>query len=338
MHETILLTGGAGFIGTNLAYFLLEETDVSVVILDALTYAGNRVNLEGIEINPRCTFIQGRIENKELVEHICEKFYISGIINAAAETHVDRSIMSAAPFVQANVVGTQVLLDAALNFDLRYVQVSTDEVYGSLGSEGSFTESSPLKPSSPYSASKAAADLLVQSFVTTYGVSASITRCSNNYGAYQFPEKLIPLMICNAMEDKPLPVYGSGENVRDWIHARDHARAVWAAYECGNPGEVFNIGARSERKNIDVIQAILAILGKPESLIHYVKDRPGHDFRYAIESGYAEQRLEWKPRVSFEEGLRETVEWYVANTAWLAAVRSGGYREYYTRQYGASRA
>lgn len=338
MHETILLTGGAGFIGTNLAYLLLEETDASVVILDALTYAGNRMNLQDIEVHPRCTFIHGRIENTELVEHICEQFDITGIINAAAETHVDRSIISAAPFVQANVVGTQVLLNAALNFDLRYVQVSTDEVYGSLGKEGSFTESSPLKPSSPYSASKAAADLLVQSFVTTYGVSASITRCSNNYGAYQFPEKLIPLMICNALEDKPLPVYGSGENVRDWIHARDHARAVWAVYERGNPGEVFNIGARSERKNIDVIQAILAILGKPESLIHYVKDRPGHDFRYAIESGYAERRLDWKPRVSFEEGLRETVEWYVANTAWLAAVRSGGYREYYTRQYGASQA
>jgi dTDP-glucose 4,6-dehydratase len=334
MPETILLTGGAGFIGSNLAYLLLEESDARVVILDALTYAGNRMNLRGIESNPRLNFIRGSIENAELVEYLCGHFSVTGIINAAAETHVDRSIHSAAPFVQANVVGGQVLLDAAVKFGLRFVQISTDEVYGSLGAEGEFTEASPLRPSSPYSASKAATDLLVQSFVTTYGLNASITRCSNNYGPYQFPEKLIPLMICNALDDKPLPVYGNGANVRDWIHALDHARAVWATYRSGNPGEVFNIGARSEQRNIDVVRAILAILGKPESLITHVKDRPGHDFRYAIDPTYAETRLGWKPQAVFAEALRETVEWYVANPDWLAAVRSGAYREYLAKQYG----
>ncbi|GAB1430149.1 dTDP-glucose 4,6-dehydratase [Ignavibacteria bacterium] len=336
MSETILLAGGAGFIGSNLADYLLAESDADIVILDALTYAGNLMNLRNIVNNTRLRFIHGHIENSEIVNHICTRYCISGIINAAAETHVDRSIHSAAPFVQANIVGTQVLLDAAVKYGLRFIQISTDEVYGSLGENGTFTESSPLRPSSPYSASKAAGDMLTLSFVATYGLRASITRCSNNYGAYQFPEKLIPLMICNALEDKPLPVYGNGNNVRDWIYARDHVRAIWAAYKFGEPGEVYNIGARCEMRNIDIVKMILAILDKPESLIKFTTDRPGHDFRYAIDPSYAEMRLGWKPQAVFADALKETVEWYINNDEWLTAARSGEYRNYYARQYGKS--
>lgn len=334
MSETILLTGGAGFIGSNLADYLLEESDANIVVLDALTYAGNLLNLRKIENSPRLHFIRGHIENDDLINHVCIKYGITGIINAAAETHVDRSIHSAAPFVQANIVGTQVLLDASIKYGLRFLQISTDEVYGSLDEHGAFTESSPIRPSSPYSASKAAADMLTLSFVATYGLRASITRCSNNYGAYQFPEKLIPLMICNALDNKPLPVYGNGNNVRDWIYARDHARAIWAAYRLGEAGEIFNIGARCEMRNIDIVKMILAILNKPESLIQFTADRPGHDFRYAIDPSYAEMRLGWKPQAVFADALQKTVEWYVNNGEWLAATRSGEYRNYYMRQYG----
>ncbi len=334
MTETMLITGGAGFIGSNLVHLLLEESDARIIVIDALTYAGNLMNLNIAIRNERFVFIRGRIENAELIDYICRNYRITGIINAAAETHVDRSILDSSSFIQSNIVGVQVLLDAAIKFGLRFVQISTDEVYGSLGDHGTFTENSPLRPSSPYSASKAAADLLVQSFVATHGLNASITRCSNNYGAYQFPEKLIPLMICNALENKPLPVYGSGANIRDWIHVRDHAQAVWAVYQHGRDGEIFNIGARCEQRNIDIVKAILEMLGKPESLIKFVKERPGHDYRYAIDPSYAESRLQWRPQSNFVEALRETVAWYVENTEWVNAARSGEYRDYYSKQYG----
>jgi dTDP-glucose 4,6-dehydratase len=338
MRETILVTGGAGFIGSNFIHYLLERTEHSVVNIDALTYAGNLENLTEVTKfeNGRYFFVHGSIQNKELVEHLCRTRGVTGIINFAAESHVDRSIMSAAPFVDTNVQGTLTLLEVARELGIgRFVQVSTDEVYGSLGEEGLFTEETPLTPNSPYSASKAAADMLVRAFVHTHGLPAIITRCSNNYGPYQFPEKLIPLMIANALEDKPLPVYGDGKNVRDWIYVEDHCAAVWAAYERGRAGEVYNAGGASEKTNIEVVRAILNTLGKPDSLIRYVADRPGHDRRYAIDFSKIERELGWRPKESFESGLQKTVEWYVANAKWLENVRSGAYKEYYARQYQA---
>ncbi len=335
MHETILVTGGAGFIGSNFVHFMLANTPHTIVNLDALTYAGNMENLGGVVAdNPRYHFVHGAIQNKELVEYVCRQYGVTGIINFAAESHVDRSIMSAAPFVDTNVQGTLALLEVAKSLKIRrYVQVSTDEVYGSLGAEGLFTEETPLQPNSPYSASKAASDMLVRAFVHTHGLPALTTRCSNNYGPYQFPEKLIPLMIANALEDKLLPVYGDGMNVRDWIYVEDHCSAIWAVYERGRVGETYNAGGASEKPNIEVVKTILHTLGKPETLIQYVGDRPGHDRRYAIDFSKIEKELGWKPKETFESGMKKTVEWYVANAEWLANVRSGAYKEYYAKQY-----
>lgn len=335
MSKTILITGGAGFIGSNFIRYLLETSDVTVVNYDALTYAGNLENLAGIEHNPRYSFAYGRIENTDLVRHVCKQYRVNGIINFAAETHVDRSIMNAQPFVDTNISGTLSLMTVAMELGLeRFVQVSTDEVYGSLGEHGEFTESSPLAPNSPYSAAKAAADCLVRSFVHTYGFPAVITRCSNNYGAYQFPEKLIPLMILSALEGKKLPVYGDGMNIRDWIDVRDHSAAVWLAYNHGKTGEVYNVGADSERQNIEVVRAILSLTGKSEDLITYVKDRPGHDRRYAVDSSKARMELGWRPTADFESGLERTVRWYQDNIEWCNRVRSGEYMNYYRKQYG----
>ncbi|MCU0427038.1 MAG: dTDP-glucose 4,6-dehydratase [Candidatus Kapabacteria bacterium] len=335
MNETLLVTGGAGFIGSNFVHFMLAHTPHTIINLDALTYAGNLENLRGISPqNPHYHFIHGSIQNKELLEFVCRKYGVTGIINFAAESHVDRSIMSAAPFVDTNIQGTLALLEVAKALEIsRFVQVSTDEVYGSLGAEGLFTEETPLQPNSPYSASKAASDMLVRAFVHTHGLPAMTTRCSNNYGPYQFPEKLIPLMIANALENKPLPVYGDGMNVRDWIFVEDHCAAIWAVYERGRVGEVYNAGGASEKPNIEVVKTILNLLGKPESLIKYVTDRPGHDRRYAIDFTKIHTELGWKPKETFESGMQKTIDWYLSNKEWLQNVRSGAYKEYYAKQY-----
>src|SRR5215468_1407221 len=333
----LLVTGGLGFIGSNLVRHLLKQyPNYTVINLDAVTYAGHPENLADIASNPRYKFVKGQIEDAKLINSIVsgERFGpIHGIINLAAETHVDRSIHDPAVFVNTNVFGTQVLLEAALEHGLRkakkdggvpirFVQVSTDEVYGSLGPTGYFTEETPLAPNSPYSASKAAADLLVRSYVHTFGLPALITRCSNNYGPYQFPEKLIPLFISNLLRDEPVPVYGDGLNVRDWIHVRDHCAGIYRAWRGGRPGEVYNLGGRCELTNLDLTHTLLRTMGKPATLIRHVKDRPGHDRRYAIDCTKAERELGWRPAVPFEDGLRETVRWYQENAAWVAAVRS----------------
>jgi dTDP-glucose 4,6-dehydratase len=336
MTPTVLVTGGAGFIGSNLIRYIIAHRDWRVVNLDALTYAGNLESLRDVERNERYHFVHGRIEDAVLVRRVLEQYNVGGIIHCAAESHVDRSILSAEPFIETNVRGTLVLLEAARAHGVeRFIHVSTDEVYGSLGPDDPpFTEESPLRPNSPYAASKAAADCLVRAFVHTYGFPAIITRCSNNYGPYQFPEKLIPLMITNALENKPLPVYGDGQQVRDWIYVEDHCRGLVAAYERGRVGETYNFGGQSERRNIEVVRAILRALGKAESLIEYVADRPGHDRRYAIDCRKALQELRWAPTVAFEEGLERTIDWYQRNQAWIDSVRTGDYRRYYQEQYG----
>lgn len=332
--ETLFITGGAGFIGSNFIRYVLNASDVRIINYDALTYAGNLENLCDCEQNPRYSFVHGSIQNKELVEHVCATHGVTTIINFAAESHVDRSIMSAQPFVDTNIQGTLTLLEVAKKLKHpRYVQVSTDEVYGSLGETGAFTEETPLAPNSPYSASKAASDMLVRAFVHTHGMNAVVTRCTNNYGPYQFPEKLIPLMIANAIADKPLPVYGDGMNVRDWIFVDDHCAGVWAAYKHGKAGEIYNFGGASEKPNIEVVKTLLATLNKPESLITYVKDRPGHDRRYAIDFSKSARELGWQPIETFESGLQKTVQWYLNNTEWLERVRSGAYMAYYEQQY-----
>ncbi len=333
--DTILVTGGAGFIGSNFVRYLLAETDVRIVNLDALTYAGNLASLAGCLDSPRHVFVRGDIRSADLVAYLLKHYGVDGIIHFAAESHVDRSILGPRAFVETNVQGTLTLLCAAREAGTRrFLQVSTDEVYGSLGSEGAFTESTPLSPNSPYSASKASADLLVRAFHHTYGMDTVTTRCSNNYGPYQFPEKLIPLMILNARGDRPLPVYGDGLNVRDWLYVRDHCTAVWAAFLRGRAGEVYNIGGNSEKTNLEVVRTILRHVGKPESLITFVKDRPGHDRRYAIDAAKIRAELGWRPEMDFETGIAETVRWYLANEAWLAQVVSGEYQTYYERMYG----
>jgi dTDP-glucose 4,6-dehydratase len=333
--KTILVTGGCGFIGSNFVRYLLEgDEPVSIVNLDSLTYAGNLANLADLEKHPRYRFVRGDITDRELVRGVMRQG-IQGIIHVAAESHVDRSIHDSGPFVRTNVLGTQILLDAAREFGVeRFIQVSTDEVYGSLPADGYFTETTPLAPSSPYAASKAAADLLVSSYAHTHGLPALITRCSNNYGPYQFPEKIIPLFITNLLRDEPVPVYGDGLQVRDWIHVRDHCRGIYCAWKSGRVGGVYNFGGRCEKTNLELTNALLAALGKPASLIRYVKDRPGHDRRYAIDCSLAERELGWRTEVPFEQGLLQTIDWYRNNASWVAGVRSGDYLHHYERQYG----
>jgi dTDP-glucose 4,6-dehydratase len=304
------------------------------VNLDKLTYAGNLETLADLEQDPRHIFVRGDIADRTLVEQLIRKHSIEAVMHLAAESHVDRSILGPEIFTQTNVLGTQVLLDVALQAKVgRFLMVSTDEVYGSLGPTGTFAESSPLVPSSPYSASKAASDLFALAYHHTFGLEVVVTRCSNNYGRYQFPEKLIPLMIVNALRNQPLPVYGDGLNVRDWLNVDDHCQALLLALEKGHPGAVYNIGGEAERRNIDIVKSILNLLGKPDKLIRFVADRPGHDRRYAMNAGKIRQELNWTPAHTFERGLEETVQWYVDNQTWWERVMSGAYRQYYEAQY-----
>jgi len=331
----ILVTGGAGFIGSNFVRMMLSEhPEVLVVNLDKLTYAGNLENLTGFLGYPNHKFVKGDIGDGRLVERIIDEYRIDAIVNFAAESHVDRSITGAKIFIETNVTGTLTLLEAARDKKLdRFVQVSTDEVYGSLGPEGKFTEQTLLSPNSPYSASKAAADHMVRAFGHTWGVKYNITRCSNNYGPYQFPEKLIPLMINNALGDKELPVYGDGLYVRDWLYVYDHCTAIWQVLQNAPPGEIYNVGGCNEKANLEVIELILKRLDKPESLIKHVKDRPGHDRRYAIDASKIVSELGWRPSVSFGEGINRTIDWYLDNQAWLRNVVSGEYQKYYESMY-----
>lgn len=333
--KNILVTGGAGFIGSNfINYILNKRDDYSIVNLDRLTYAGNLENLKEVESKKNYTFIKGDIVNGELVNYIFEKYKIKYVINFAAESHVDRSISGSEVFFRTNVIGTNVLLEASKRFTVeRFLQISTDEVYGSLGSSGFFTEKTPISPNSPYSASKASSDLLVQAFHHTYGLPTLITRCSNNYGPFQFPEKLIPLMILNALQDKKLPVYGDGKNVRDWIYVIDHNKAVELVFENGKVGEVYNIGANNEMPNIQIIKLILKKLKKSEDLIQFVRDRPGHDRRYAIDSNKIKTELGWKPEFDFDSAIKQTIDWYLNNQNWWKRILSGEYQSYYKKQY-----
>jgi dTDP-glucose 4,6-dehydratase len=330
------VTGGLGFIGSNFVRLILaERPSWSVVNLDAVTYAGNPANLHDVEGNPRYRFVKGDIADRNAVDRAVSSG-CDAVVNFAAESHVDRSILSAEAFVRTNVVGTLTLLDAMRAQPARrFVQVSTDEVYGSLQPDDApFTERTPLDPTSPYSASKAGADLIAQAYARTHGMNVVVTRCSNNYGPYQFPEKLIPLMITNAVEGKPLPVYGDGRQVRDWIHVEDHCRAVLAALEHGTAGEVYNIGGDAERENIGIVRRIVAALGKAEGLITHVTDRPAHDRRYAMDSTHARAALGWAPRWTFEDGLAATVAWYLGHEDWWRAVKDGSYRQFYNTWYG----
>ena len=331
---SILVTGSAGFIGANFVRLLLESTDELVVSLDALTYAGNLDNIRDT-LNDRHVFVHGNICDEALLEDVFTKYSIQSVIHFAAESHVDRSIMGSDPFIQTNIVGTQRLLDVSKKYSVnRFVHVSTDEVYGSLGmKDPAFTEDHPILPNSPYSASKASSDLLVRSYVETFGFPAIITRCSNNYGPYQFPEKLIPLMIHNALNNKPLPVYGTGENIRDWIHVSDHVSGILAVYNHGVNGDVYNIGSECELSNIKVVRQILLLCSASEDLIEYVKDRPGHDLRYAMNITKIKQDCQWEPTISFSDGLKETIKWYQDNNDWLMNIINGNYQSYYKEQY-----
>ena len=332
----LLVTGGAGFIGSNFIRYVLDKyPEYRVINLDKLTYAGNLENLAGIDKDPRYAFEKGDICDKTRVQMCVVRYEIDAIIHFAAESHVDRSILGASEFIQTNIAGTNVLLEVAKEMNIkRFLQVSTDEVYGSLGATGLFTEETPLHPNSPYSASKASADMLVLAYQHTFGLPVLVTRCSNNYGPYQFPEKLIPLMIANALNNKPLPVYGDGMNVRDWLHVNDHCSAIDTVLHRGRVGEVYNIGGNNEKPNIEIIKLILENLSKTESLITYVKDRPGHDRRYAIDSNKIQNELGWKPAYTFERGISETIKWYVDNQQWWKRITSGEYQKYYQKLYG----
>lgn len=349
--RNILVTGGAGFIGSNfIQYILDEEQSVALLLnLDFLTYAGNLENLKGVEKDPRYVFVKGDIRDRKLVNSLFETYDIDTVVHFAAESHVDRSIVEPELFLTTNIVGTQTLLDAAKRHwnlapedkhsraykpGVRYLQVSTDEVYGALGKTGMFTEATPLSPNSPYSASKASADLVVRAYHETYGLPVNITRCSNNYGPCQFPEKLIPLMIRNALGDKPLPVYGDGLQIRDWLHVSDHCAAILTVLKKGLEGEVYNIGGNNEKANLEIVKLILAELGKPESLITHVQDRPGHDRRYAIDNTKITTQLGWKPAYTFERGIRQTIRWYLEHQDWVERVTSGEYQHYYETMYG----
>ncbi|NKI24238.1 dTDP-glucose 4,6-dehydratase [Paenibacillus dendritiformis] len=323
----MLVTGGAGFIGSNfIQYMLRHYPDYEIINADVLTYAGNVDNLLDVEHHPNYRFAQADITRSDDMEPLFQE-KIDVVVNFAAESHVDRSIADPGIFVSTNVMGTQVLLDFSLKYGVsKYVQISTDEVYGSLGESGLFTEETPLAPNSPYSASKAGADMLVRAYHETFGLPVNITRCSNNYGPFQFPEKLIPLMISNALEEKPLPVYGDGLHVRDWLYVEDHCSAIDRVIHQGRNGEVYNIGGNNEFTNLQIVTTLLQQLGKPESLITFVEDRFGHDRRYAIDSSKIQNELGWKPRYSFVKGIQHTIEWYVNNQAWLQRIRTGAYR------------
>jgi dTDP-glucose 4,6-dehydratase len=331
----LLVTGGAGFIGSNfIRYILSQYPDYKIINLDKLTYAGNLDNLSDIEKNKNYTFIKSDITDQKLVENILSE-KIDAILNFAAETHVDRSIYDPKAFVQTNLIGTQVLMDAAMKYETpKFIQISTDEVYGSLGEKGTFTEESNLAPNSPYSASKAAADLLCRSYFKTFDFPVIITRSCNNFGPYQFPEKLLPLFISNALSDNELPLYGDGLNIRDWIYVLDNCRAVDLILHKGKKGEIYNISSNNEMTNLEMTRLILRKLGKSESLIKFVKDRPGHDRRYALDSSKLRKDLGWKPKYSFEEGINKTVDWYLGNKTWWEKVKSGEYLEYYHKHYG----
>jgi len=333
----ILVTGGCGFIGSNFVHYLLETyPDYSVINVDKLTYAGNLENLSHLSHSPRYHFHRGDIAEASEMEGLIAEG-VDAIVNFAAESHVDRSIEDPTAFMKTNVFGTFVLLEALRKSfskqPIPFLHVSTDEVYGSLGDTGAFTEETTLAPNSPYAASKTAADMMVRAYFHTYGLPVIITRCSNNYGPYQFPEKLIPLMISNAMEDKELPMYGDGLNVRDWIYVEDHCRALDTVLHRGRKGEVYNIGGRSERTNLSVAQAILDHLGKPHSLLRFVTDRPGHDRRYAMDFSKIERELGWRPLVPFEEGIQRTIAWYQSNPQWWQKIKTGEYLDYYKRMY-----
>ena len=348
--KRILVTGGAGFIGSNFVqYILREKQDIELLVnLDLLTYAGNLENLLPVQDDKRYRFVHGDIRDKQLVEDIFAKYEFDTVVHFAAESHVDRSILEPELFLTTNIVGTQTLLDAAKRHwklapddkysreykdGVVYLQVSTDEVYGALGKEGMFTETTPIAPNSPYSASKAGADLVVRAYHNTYGMPVNITRCSNNYGPYQFPEKLIPLMLHNAENDKALPVYGDGMQVRDWLHVHDHCAAIRTVLEKGVRGEVYNIGGNNERANIEIVRLILSELGKSERLIRHVQDRPGHDRRYAIDNTKITTTLGWAPEYTFQRGMHETIRWYLENQSWVEHVISGDYLDYYSKMY-----
>ncbi len=336
---TILVTGAAGFIGANFVYYLLKNRpNLRVVGFDALTYAGNLETLADAMQSPNFRFVRGDITDAAAVAQVFSEEAIDAVVNFAAESHVDRSIEDPQIFLKTNILGVQVLLDACrANGNVRYHQVSTDEVYGDLPLDRPdlfFTEETPIHTSSPYSASKAAADLLVLAYFRTFGVPVTISRCSNNYGPYHFPEKLIPLMIANALEDKPLPVYGDGLNVRDWLYVEDHCKAILAILEKGRLGEVYNVGGHNERTNLEVVKTVLRLLGKGEESITYVRDRPGHDRRYAIDPTKIRSELGWFPETTFEAGMEKTVQWYLANRPWWEHIRSGEYQAYYEKMYG----
>jgi dTDP-glucose 4,6-dehydratase len=333
--RAVLITGGAGFIGANFVrYVLANQPGVRVVNLDCLTYAGNLENLADVAGDPRYRFAKADVCDASRVIEVCREHRVDCIVHFAAESHVDRSITGPSAFIRTNVAGTLSMLEAARECGgLRFLQVGTDEVYGSLGPTGHFTETTPLDPHSPYSASKAAADHLVSAFFQTFGLPTLITRCSNNYGPYQFPEKLVPLMINNARHDQPLPVYGDGLNVRDWLYVEDHCRALWTVLTRGQVGRVYNIGGNSEKTNLEVVRTILRRVGKPESLIGFVKDRPGHDRRYAIDATRIRTELGWSPSVDFESGMTRTIDWYLAHQEWLDHVTSGAYQKYYEEMY-----
>ncbi|ANF98433.1 dTDP-glucose 4,6-dehydratase [Paenibacillus bovis] len=331
----LLVTGGAGFIGSNFVlYMLREHPEYQIINVDALTYAGNLENLKSIENNPNHTFVKADICDTAKMDELVSQG-VDVVVNFAAESHVDRSILEPDVFVKTNVLGTQVLLDAAKKHNItKFVQVSTDEVYGTLGETGLFTEETPLTPNSPYSASKAGGDLIVRAYHETFGLPVNITRCSNNYGPFQFPEKLIPLIISRALADEALPVYGDGLNIRDWLYVEDHCSAIDLVIHEGKNGEVYNIGGNNERTNIHIVKTILEQLGKPESLIKYVEDRPGHDRRYGIDPTKTMTELGWKPKHNFETGIQATIQWYLDNKEWWTRIASGEYQAYYQKQYG----
>ncbi len=336
---TVLVTGGAGFIGSNfIFYWMKNHPGDKVICLDKLTYAGNLSTLKAAMDEPDFRFVKGDICDKNLVFDLFRAEHPEVVVNFAAETHVDRSIDGPDVFLQTNLFGTSTLLEACREFGVgRYHQVSTDEVYGDLPLDKPdlfFTENTPLHTSSPYSASKAGADLMVQAYHKTFGVQATISRCSNNYGPYQFPEKLIPLMVLNALQDKPLPVYGEGINIRDWLYVTDHCRAIELILQRGKPGEIYNVGGHNERRNIDVVKLVCKELGKPESLITYVADRKGHDRRYAIDPEKIHNELGWLPETKFEDGMKRTIRWYAENRGWWEDIISGEYQEYYRKMYG----